>query len=130
MAGFSLFGNLDDDLDLDLGLDLGLSPHNVVAPEPSIVAAVPIPQAPVLPPIPEADLKTPLFFPHTTAARGGRTILSALAEIADPRSFMGTLDEEGRRARWEAQRRELTSTWKKRAREAGKGRRRRGGADV
>ena len=56
--------------------------------------------------------------------------MSALAEIADPRSFMGTLDEEGRRARWEAQKRELTTTWKKRAREAGKGRRRRGGADV
>ncbi|VDB94248.1 unnamed protein product [Peniophora sp. CBMAI 1063] len=129
-AGFSLFGNLDDDLDLDLDLDLGLAPP-AIAVVPAAFAPVPIPtQAPVLQPIPDADLKTPLFFPTTTPARGGRTIMSALAEIADPRSFMGTLDEEGRRARWEAQKRELTTTWKKRAREAGKGRRRRGGADV
>lgn len=124
-----MFGNLDEDLDLDLDLDLDFAPAATTAPEPTAPVQIPI-HAPALQPIPEADLKTPLFFSTSTPARGGRTILSALADISDPRSFMGSLDEEARQARWEAQKRELTSTWKKRAREAGKGRRRRGGADV
>jgi hypothetical protein len=127
--GFSLIGHLNLDSELDLDLDLGLDEpafaNNAVAistSDPTTATARPtaIP-APTQPPKAYAlDTTLPFFFPQTSSSKGGH---ARNAKV----KFARTEDEARIRARWEAERGELTREWKRRHREALKSRRRRGG---
>jgi hypothetical protein len=74
------------------------------------------------------DPKTPMFFPsaRTSDQRAVKTFFDA-AKVASS-AFYRTETEEQIRERWEKCKGDLTTGWKKRWREAGKLRRRRGNA--
>jgi hypothetical protein len=82
------------------------------------------------------DPRQPLFFPFIST--GAKCRIKDLFDVArdngwnwrDPAvQFYRTGTEEDIRKRWEGEKVELTRGWKKRSREAGKMRKRRGGGD-
>jgi hypothetical protein len=119
--------NLDSELDLDLDLDLdepafapnGPSPAAISASDPTTTAlpktSAPTQQSKAY----SLDATLPFFFPQSSS-KGGHAHNFKV-------KFARTEGEAQIRARWEAERGELTREWKRRHREAVKSRRRRGG---
>ncbi|KAK7468915.1 hypothetical protein VKT23_003412 [Stygiomarasmius scandens] len=135
-GGFSLLNHLDLELDedVDIGIDFAPSAPDVSGPSQQdsapIAAPVNLPstsaaaatvsnknsrsRAPVV-----LDPKKPLFFP--------RSISLAVGARAASSPFYEKPTEEQIQQRWEESKLELTRAWKKRWKEAGKMRRRKGG---
>ncbi|PPQ63114.1 hypothetical protein CVT24_005825 [Panaeolus cyanescens] len=142
-TGFSLLGHLNLQLDLDEELAFAVEPN---APQPEETSSVPITvsqtitksqasQAPLV-----LNPRQALFFPlpsdgNITKARQ-KDFFDLVKDNrwnwADPSvAFYRTGKEEDIRKRWEESKRDLTTDWKKRWKEAGKlNKRRRGGVDV
>ncbi|KII83065.1 hypothetical protein PLICRDRAFT_58564 [Plicaturopsis crispa FD-325 SS-3] len=115
-AGFSLVGHLD--LDFELELDDTDPIFSAPAPAPHVLAEV----APPPTHSHTYDPRMPRFFPPANQIHAQMRTAVASA------GFFRTGSEADIRARWDAEKLELTRDWKKRAREAGKTRKRRGGA--
>jgi hypothetical protein len=145
LAGFSLIGHLALDLELDDEIDIPnfsqALPTQAEDEPPSVHI---VQQMPLLTPSRTFqftyDPTLPLFFPLPSSLQSqapqqtGRQkdIFTIARERGwDPISakFYRTESEEEIRKRWEESKGELTREWKRRSREAGKVRRRRGGWD-
>ncbi|THU80943.1 hypothetical protein K435DRAFT_785238 [Dendrothele bispora CBS 962.96] len=134
-GGFSLLNHLDLELDedVDLGIDFAPSAPAISAepnqdPVPSFTAPTVLPstsattatnknsrsRAPIV-----LDPKKPLFFPRSISLAAGAQAASS--------PFYEKPTEEQIQQRWEDSKLELTRAWKKRWKEAGKIRRRKGG---
>lgn len=126
-AQFSLLGHLNLDLDLDEEVPFETSAGAVV---PGWNEAVVVPTQPSQTNHFTLDPKKPFFFPalgdSSATYRGTRDLFSV--QFAPGRFYRTETDEEIKK-RWEDTKVELTQGWKRRCREAGKVRRRRGGAD-
>ncbi|PBK70998.1 hypothetical protein ARMSODRAFT_884486 [Armillaria solidipes] len=138
-GGFSLMGHLDLDFEIDEDI-----------PFPTAVAVQePLPTVEVVPtPTPASshlvlDPKKPLFFPLLTSfptaePSASRPRVKDLFDVAREKhwtsslsstgGFHRTATEEDIRKRWEESKGELTRGWKKRVKDAGKMKRRRGAA--
>ncbi|KAJ7066120.1 hypothetical protein C8F01DRAFT_1052158 [Mycena amicta] len=133
LAGFSLLGHLDLDLELDEHEFAHLTAPNASAaeviesqlPQPTHVFVPTHTHAPIT-----LDPKQPLFFPlpattnHDLKARQ-RDILDVAKDAGWAAHFCKTETEEEIRAKWEAEKVELTRDWTRRWKEAGKMQRRR-----
>lgn len=141
LGGFSLLGHLDLDLELDDELDIpsfaeatAPVPVPVAEDQPSITQAATHP-VPIKPSQPQFtfDPSLPLFFPipssQTHLFPRQKDIATLARENIISAGFYRTESEDEIRKRWEEQKGELTREWKRRFREAGKMRRRRGGGD-
>jgi len=141
-GGFSLLNHLDLDLELDLDVpDFGIEPTSAPTTTSHPHQATSIQPLPVVHHLPTTlDPKRPLFFPHPTSAGelSAKGRLRDAFDVArengwdwrDPTvGFYRTESEADIRKRWEETRGELTAGWKKRYREAGKVRKRKGGTD-
>ncbi|KIK60441.1 hypothetical protein GYMLUDRAFT_73890 [Collybiopsis luxurians FD-317 M1] len=140
-GGFSLFNHLDLDIDDDLDLDIVPFPTTtstaVAEPVQPQAISVPIMSSTGAPQstkqqvqVITLDPKKPLFFPRssTAGARPGlSTTYPSMAAAAASSPFYELQTPESIQKRWEENKLELTRGWKKRYREAGKVRRRRGG---
>jgi len=136
LAGFSLFGHLDLDLELDDDVPF---PTTAAPNEPppvadqTLVASSSKSHPTTLAPATLAfDPKKTLFFPAASKPKGLKDIFDVAQDKKwswrDPQAgFFRTETEAEIRARWEEEKGELTRGWKKRWREAGKVRRRKGG---
>jgi hypothetical protein len=130
-AGFSLLGHLDLDLDLELEDDLPLSETIPNAAPTAPKTPMPVAVYDYLTPVPTStkssfDPSRPLFFPSSRP--GARDFFAVARERGwNTSEFRRTETEDEIRKRWEDSKLELTRDWKKRAREAAKLRRRRGG---
>ncbi|KZT21154.1 hypothetical protein NEOLEDRAFT_1158301 [Neolentinus lepideus HHB14362 ss-1] len=146
-GGFSLLGHLDLDLELDedFSIPLGTADEGVEQPP---VAPVHVPLT--IPPQSRSrnqpltlDPTQPLFFPLPLSSSTGKGKGKAkdFLDVFEERGWGigdfarreeeedgGKWEEEARK-RWEEEKGELTRGWKRRWREAGKVRRRRGGGD-
>jgi len=145
IAGFSLLSHLALNLELDDEMDIlnfSHAPPAQVEDEPT--SAHTVQQLPVPTPSHVSqstyDPTLPLFFPLPPSLQsqapqqtGRQKYMFTIARERgwDPISakFYRTESEEEIRKRWEESKGELTREWKRRAREAGKVRRRRGGWD-
>ncbi|KAJ7156119.1 hypothetical protein C8R43DRAFT_884320 [Mycena crocata] len=137
-VGFSLLGHLDLDLELDEEM------HVVASAEPDeVVPEAPLPVAAtfVTPSHTHITLdpKQPLFFPLPTSFSSAPGLSSTKARQRDildvgkdngwnAHFYRNETDDEIR-TKWESEKVNLTREWNRRWREAGKVRRRRGGAD-
>ncbi|EGN96949.1 hypothetical protein SERLA73DRAFT_170295 [Serpula lacrymans var. lacrymans S7.3] len=143
-AGFSLLGHLDIDLELDDEFAVPVYSQSQLA---SVVEAAPR-TAVVDLPVPASDSgqfkfdpNQPFFFPLSSDLRDNlrpkdKGRVKDLLDVAKDKGwnwrdagFYRTQTEDEIRKRWEKNKAELTRDWKKRHREAGKMRRRRGGVD-
>ncbi|KAJ7066104.1 hypothetical protein C8F01DRAFT_1218396 [Mycena amicta] len=132
-AGFSLLGHLDLDLELDEHEFAHLTAPNASAaevielqlPQPTHIFVPTHTHAPIT-----LDPKQPLFFPlpattsHDLKARQ-RDILDVAKDAGWAAHFCKTETDEEIRAKWEAEKVELTRDWTRRWKEAGKMQRRR-----
>ncbi|KAJ7694599.1 hypothetical protein B0H17DRAFT_1159120 [Mycena rosella] len=141
-AGFSLLGHLDLDLELDDELGLGVPTDHTPAAarypqfEREIAAAAPGYAAHTLDPKQALFFPLPTSFSSSSEAGMGFSTKARLRDVLDVGKdygwgahFCRTESEEVIRAKWEEGRGELTQGWKRRCREAGKVRKRRGGGD-
>ena len=141
LAGFSLVGHLDLDLELDEEIPFSIHPPvqdqagdaQIQINAPSTTSVQPATNPPPTP----ASTATynpslPFFFPssmHPYTKNSANRTQNIITNWRDPGiSFFRTETEEGIRGKWEKERGELTREWKRRWREAGKVKRRRGGA--
>jgi hypothetical protein len=120
--------NLDSELELELDLDLDEPAFAPNGPSPAAISASDLTTTarPTAIPAPtqqskahSLDTTLPFFFPQTSSKGGYARNVKV--------KFARTEGEAQIRARWEAERGELTREWKRRHREAVKSRRRRGG---
>lgn len=138
LAGFSLLGHLDIDLELDedilfsLPVSTQADTHIHAASTPTTTSATHPPPAP--PSTATYDPSLPFFFPSSTHPHNksfAHRTQDIIPDWRDPAvSFFRTETEEAIREKWEKERGELTREWKRRWREAGKVKRRRGGTGV
>ncbi|KAJ6546408.1 hypothetical protein DFH09DRAFT_927192 [Mycena vulgaris] len=136
-VGFSLLGHLDLDLELDDEMMPGISSGEVeqmpvAAPQLAATFGTPS-QAHIT-----LDAKQPLFFPLPTSFSSApgfstkarqRDILDVGKDNGWNAHFYRTETDDEIRTKWESEKGNLTREWNRRWREAGKVRRRRGGAD-
>ncbi|KZT10196.1 uncharacterized protein LAESUDRAFT_756380 [Laetiporus sulphureus 93-53] len=120
-AGFSLLGHLDVDFEIDEDVDLNLHPKTQPAMEAQHEVAPAVPSALAF------DPNRPMFFPLPPEERAHGLVRDAIDPTNWRSWFYRTASDEEIQKRWEETRRELTSGWKRRHREAVKSRRRRGG---
>ncbi|KAL4255475.1 RRM domain-containing protein [Pleurotus pulmonarius] len=143
-AGFSLFGNLGVDLELDDDFQYPLEVQPVPAAEPEYFRPVVQSTASATRQTTVLDPKKPLFFPLSTSfkyqgdlskSHSIRGKAKDIFDVATERGwnwresnsgFWRTETDEQIKKRWEDQKVELTRDWRRRWREAGKLRRRRG----
>ena len=141
-AGFSLLGHLDLDLELDEEIPFSIHPPTQdeagnARTQTNALPTTPIHHPATYPQPTPASTATynpslPFFFPSSTRPHNkmpANRIQDITPNWRDPAvSFFRTETEEGIREKWEKERGELTREWKRRCREAGKVKRRRGGA--
>ncbi|KAF7985841.1 hypothetical protein HWV62_524 [Athelia sp. TMB] len=148
--GFSLLGHLDLDLELDDDMDIPSftqsQPEAIAEPTPAAFS-VPAP-ASTSAAAPRGaqftyDPSLPMFFPLASTFANPLSLAqpqnqgiyntrmrdSFVGILPEAAAFHRTETEEQIRAHWEETKGELTKEWKRRFREAGKSRRRRGGGD-
>ncbi|KAK0457713.1 uncharacterized protein EV420DRAFT_1271268 [Desarmillaria tabescens] len=141
-GGFSLMGHLDLDFEMDEELTFPTTATEIPVQEtlPTVeVVPAPIPASLHL----ALDPKKPLFFPlpssfPTAEPSASRPRVKDLFDVAREKhwttslsstgGFHRTATEEDIRKRWEESKGELTRGWKKRVKDAGKMKRRRGAA--
>ena len=136
LVGFSLLGHLDLDLELDDDVPFPTaSTPNEPAPvaNQTLVASSSKSDPTALAPATLAfNPKKTLFFPAVSKPKGLKDIFDIAQDKKwswrDPQAGFFRMGTEAEiRARWEEEKGELTRGWKKRCREAGKVRRRKGG---
>jgi hypothetical protein len=131
-----LLGHLDLDLELDdeevipvaSGVKSKQSLQRSTSFLPAESTSATIPTAPFIP-----DSRQPFFFPSNSNSKT-KDLFSVASERGwnwrDPTvGFYRTETDDEIRKRWEDEKVELTREWKRRCREAGKVRRRKGGID-
>ena len=140
LGGFSLLGHLDLDLELDDELDIPtFTESSALTPAPGPEHYPSITQTDSHPSHPQSqgftyDPSLPLFFPIPSSQihlfPRQKDITTLARENVLSAGFYRTESADEIRKRWEEGKGELTKAWKRRFREAGKLRRRRGGGDV
>ncbi|KAH7923702.1 hypothetical protein BV22DRAFT_1196524 [Leucogyrophana mollusca] len=143
-AGFSLLGHLDLDLELDDDIAIPISSRTQTVTTDELSAPPTLPEVLVPPSYADQftfDSSLPFFFPFSTEFRDSlrprdKGRIKDLFDVAKEKGwdwrdagFYRTETEDEIRQRWEGSKLELTREWKRRHREAGKSRRRRGGVD-
>ncbi|KAH7910241.1 hypothetical protein BJ138DRAFT_1009253 [Hygrophoropsis aurantiaca] len=142
-AGFSLLGHLDFDLELDDDVinTLPIQTQTVSSTTTSEPSALPETIATSYADQITFDSNLPFFFPFSSEFRDSlrprdRVRIKDMFDVAKEKGwdwrtagFYRTQTEDEIRQQWEDSKVELTREWKKRHREAGKSRRRRGGGD-